>query len=145
MALSLIRFTRFRLFLILLSLQDYIPKVVDTTRKMNSWNAWQFFWLFLNWLTAVCKEHRLCMSAFRFLAVLRYRFVRKYRHACLYLLYFSVSGSPKEGCCRKATDGGTAIIYPKRLPPDCSGRSLTNKLAVTYSPAGVQYHRRYRA
>ena len=33
MALSLIRFTPFRLFLILLTLQNHIPKVVDTTRK----------------------------------------------------------------------------------------------------------------
>ena len=34
--------------------------------------------------------------------MLRYRFVRKYRNVCLYLLYFSVSGSPKEGYCRVA-------------------------------------------
>ena len=33
MALSLIRFTPFRLFLILLTLQNHIPKVVETTRK----------------------------------------------------------------------------------------------------------------
>ena len=39
MALSLIRFTPFRLFLILLSLQNHIPKVVDTTRK-NAMAQW---------------------------------------------------------------------------------------------------------
>ena len=39
MALSLIRFTPFRLFLILLTLQNHIPKVVDTTRK-NAMAQW---------------------------------------------------------------------------------------------------------
>ena len=39
MALSLIRFTLFRLFLILLTLQNHIPKVVDTTRK-NAMAQW---------------------------------------------------------------------------------------------------------
>ena len=40
MALSLIRFTPFRLFLILLTLQNHIPKVVDTTRK-NAMAQWE--------------------------------------------------------------------------------------------------------